>query len=341
MQHEITERTDLLNKKGHLIQKGWAKSLILNYNRKNVNAGKFRIKEWDYYAILHPDFGIAFTIADIGYLGICTVAWLNFKDQQRTAVNEDDIKLFTKGLLNLPNTSENGDVVFKGKKTTMKFEKRNENRILSVDFPEFLNGKGVKGKITLYQDPNMDSMVIATPFKRKTKFYYNQKINCMPAKGEIIIGDQTFTFTEDKCFGVLDWGRGVWTYKNIWYWGSASGLVNGVPFGFNIGYGFGDTSNASENMLFYNGKAHKLDEVEFHINTKNYIKPWEFTSNDGRFEMKFKPIIDRYGKMNLLILKTSQHQVFGHYTGKVKLDNGTELKIKNLLGFAEEVRNRW
>ena len=45
-----------------------------------------------------------------------------------------------------------------------------------------------------------------------------------------------------RAFGVLDWGRGVWTYHNVWYWGSASGLVDGVPFGFNIGYGFGDTS---------------------------------------------------------------------------------------------------
>ena len=64
---------------------------------------------------------------------------------------------------------------------------------------------------------------------------------------------------------MLDWGRGVWTYHNTWYWGSASGQVDGVPFGWNIGYGFGDTSAASENMLFYGGKAHKLSQVTFHI----------------------------------------------------------------------------
>ncbi|MEI3102134.1 MAG: DUF2804 family protein [Oscillospiraceae bacterium] len=64
---------------------------------------------------------------------------------------------------------------------------------------------------------------------------------------------------------MLDWGRGVWTYHNTWYWGSASYHVNGVPFGWNIGYGFGDTSAASENMLFYKGKAHKLSQVKFNI----------------------------------------------------------------------------
>ena len=34
--------------------------------------------------------------------------------------------------------------------------------------------------------------------------------------------------------------------------------MDGVPFGWNIGYGFGDNSVATENMLFYEGKAHKL-----------------------------------------------------------------------------------
>ena len=98
---------------------------------------------------------------------------------------------------------------------------------------------------------------------------------------------------------MLDWGRGVWTYKNTWYWGSASGLVDGERFGFNIGYGFGNTSAASENMLFYKGRAHKLSQVIFHIPgdggraTPDYMRPWTFTSDDGRFEMDYTPVLDR------------------------------------------------
>ena len=43
-------------------------------------------------------------------------------------------------------------------------------------------------------------------------------------------------------------------------WGSASGELDGAPFGWNIGYGFGNTSAATENVLFYDGKIHKLGE---------------------------------------------------------------------------------
>jgi hypothetical protein len=77
------------------------------------------------------------------------------------------------------------------------------------------------------------------------------------------------------------------------------------------------------------------------MDVNDYMKPWKFTSSDGRFEMDFEPILDRYGNFNLLFIKSVQHQVFGWFSGKVVLDDGTELKVENFLGFAEDVYNRW
>lgn len=163
----------------------------------------------------------------------------------------------------------------------------------------------------------------------------------MPAAGELFLGSRKIEFNPETSFGVLDWGRGVWTYNNTWYWGSASGKVNGNLFGFNIGYGFGDTSRATENLLFFNGKVHKLDQVKFHIPDGDFLQPWKFSSNDARFEMDFKPIIDRNSNTNLLFIQSDQHQVFGRFSGKALLDDGREIIIKDFLGFAEKVKNRW
>lgn len=94
-------------------------------------------------------------------------------------------------------------------------------------------------------------MVIATPWKeKKTAFYYNQKINCMPAKGKMEYDGKIYRFDPSTDFGTLDWGRGVWTYDNRWYWGSGNQMIDGKPFGFNIGYGFGDTTAASGKYAF-------------------------------------------------------------------------------------------
>ena len=68
---------------------------------------------------------------------------------------------------------------------------------------------------------------------------------------------------------------------------------------------------------------------------------WTFTSSDGRFEMDFEPVLDRAACLDYKVIVSDQHQVFGHFTGQVVLDDGTVLQVKNLLGFAEKVYNKW
>ncbi len=339
LQHEITQTGPLLDAQGRPAQKGWARNLLLRYDRKAIKASSWRIKEWDYYCILEKDFGIALTVADNSYLSLIAVNVFDFINHTETT--DMVIIPFTMGKLNMPSSSSEGDIVIGHKKLNLSFRHNDGKRQLDVDFPSFHKGKGLKGSFTLTPQ-NQDSMVIVTPFKDDPlAFYYNQKINCLAAEGAFVFGEKTYTFQADKATAVLDWGRGVWTYKNRWYWGSASGYIDGKPFGFNIGYGFGDTSAASENMLFYNGVAHKLDQVEFHMNTNDYLQPWKFTSNDGRFELDFEPAIDRYSNTNLLLLQSKQHQVFGYFSGTVILDDGTPLRLDRFLGFAEDVFNRW
>ena len=206
------------------------------------------------------------------------------------------------------------------------------------------NGAAIASRIRLTEEPK-DSIVIATPFEKPRHFYYNQKINCLRAEGSVSLGDETWRFDPTDAFAVLDWGRGVWTYHNTWYWSSASGALDGVPFGFNLGYGFGDTSAATENALFYGGRLHKLEEVDFGIPQKDgkpdFLSPWHFTSSDGRFTAEFRPILDRAACTDFKVLKSDQHQVFGRFTGECVLDDGTALSFRDFPGFAEQVENKW
>ena len=87
--------------------------------------------------------------------------------------------------------------------------------------------------------------------------------------------------------------------------------------------------------------AHKIDDVKFNI-SDNFIDAWTFTSSDGRFEMSFEPIIDRSDYTSVLdLIVTNQHQVFGKMTGKAVLDDGTVIRIKDFLCFAEKVHNKY
>lgn len=337
--HEVTTVQPLLKEDGSLREPGWSKNLVQIYNRNQIKAPKFRIKEWDYYLVLNEEFAGAFTISDDGYIGLQSVSLLNFKEGWEHT--ETILNPFPMGKYKLPSTSEMGNTIYKDKRLHMRFLVKQGERRIQCKFKNFYQGKEFSCDIRLEQ-PKMDTMVIATPWKeKKTAFYYNQKINCMPASGTMTYDGRTYTFSKETDFGTLDWGRGVWTYDNRWYWGSGNTVVDGKPFGFNIGYGFGDTSAASENMLFYDGRCHKLDDVTFHIPKDDYMKPWTFSSSDGRFEMDFVPVLDRAAHTAALIIETDQHQVFGLMSGKAILDDGKIIELKDVLCFAEDVHNRY
>ena len=343
MQHRLTPGP-LLDEKGHLTEAGYATSLVKRYDRSAIKGGALRIKEWDYYCAISGDIVLALTIADNSYMSLDSVSLLNLSTGFQHTWSA--MGVMTLGKRGFPATSVKGDVAVETPKYALRFENDGEKRVLTARVDNFKDGKPLTARLTLTDVPR-DSMVIATPFPAKaTAFYYNQKINCLRAEGDVTYDGQTHLFRPEDSFAVLDWGRGVWTYANTWYWGSASGLVDGVRFGMNLGYGFGDTSKASENMLFYDGVAHKLEEITFHIpqtadGKDDFLKPWQVKDSEGRLELTFTPILDRASLTSVLVIESDQHQVFGRFNGKAVLDDGTVVEIKDLVGFAEKVKNKW
>lgn len=336
--HEVTKRQRLLNEKGHIAEPGWARKLVWEYRRSDIKAPKFRIKEWDYYLVTAKDFGIAMTIGDLGYIGMESASFFDFKEGWEHT--ESVLATMPMGKMKMPSDSSAGVSEYRDGRVHLKAVVENGARHITCDFKNFHGEGDLRFDIVLEQ-PEMDSMVIATPWKKRTCFYYNQKINCLPASGWVEYQGKRYEFRPDTDFGTLDWGRGVWTYDNIWYWGTGNGLVNGKPFGLNIGYGFGDTTAASENLVIYEGKAHKLDDITIHLDRSDYLKPWKITSSDGRFEMDFKPLFDRAAETDFKIIGSWQHQVFGYLTGTVVLDDGEKLELKDFLCGVEVVRNKY
>lgn len=331
---------NLLDEFGNLVESGYATSLVKTYERSLMKKHKMRIKEWDYYYLGNDEIGIALTIADNSYMSLMSVSYLDFKE--KTETTKSVMNFMTKGKTKLPSTSKIGDVSFKNKKINISFLNDGKYRLLSCLMPKFKNGLDLTIDLQIEGEP-AESMVIATPFDKKGYYYYNQKINCLHATGTIKLGDVSIEVND--FMGVLDWGRGIWTYKNTWYWSSMSGIIDGVDVGFNLGYGFGCNTSATENMIFYNKVAYKVDEVVFNIPTTekgqcDFLKEWSISSNDGKIDLKFVPIVDRFSDSNAVIIRSLQHQVFGHFSGTLMV-NGQKLVITDMMGFAEKVYNRW
>ena len=341
-QHEITRARPLLDSRGNIAEPGYAKRLLPVYRRADVKAPAYRIKEWDYYLVNNGRYALALTVADNGYMGMDSISFLDFENHWQQTLSP--MCAFPMGRRKLPESSQTGDVAVSGKGYELAFRHTSEGRLLLFKMENFASGRPIEGRVLLTEEPE-ESMVICTPFHKRGHFYFNQKINCLRASGWVSVRGQRREFEPETAFAVLDWGRGVCTYHNTWYWGSASGLAEGETFGWNIGYGFGDTSVATENMLFFAGKAHKLGRVTFNIPRRggelDYMSPWTFSSDDSRFEMDFRPVLDRAACTDFRLLKSDQHQVFGRFTGTAVLDGGRRIRVKDFPGFAERVENKW
>ncbi|MDR0854926.1 MAG: DUF2804 domain-containing protein [Christensenellaceae bacterium] len=346
-QNEITTPQKVLNEKGDIANPGWAKRPLYEYHKKDIGTSKWRLKEWDCFVIWNQEVGMTLTISDVAFIGIGSILINDFYTAKKP-VSVNAIKPFPLGNLNLPESSYTESTVeIKSGGVELKFERTKEGRHLTGSAKKFgKEKKPISVDLTLF-DESPDTTYIATPFDKPAHFYFNQKINCMKVKGTVVWGDRVIEFKPEETLATLDWGRGVWTYENIWLWSSFNTyLEDGSTLGWNLGYGFGDTRAATENILFYNGVAHKLDEVFFDSpylpNGKDdFETPFDATSNDGRFEVHFEPVFDSSQPLNIGVVAFAGHSIFGKFSGKVVLDDGTVVEFKDRMGFWEKFHNKW
>jgi hypothetical protein len=347
METELFSPSALLTPTGELAQIGWARQALLDCNLEQAAFypaalrffQRFRLKRWDYYAVFTPRRFFSATIADLGYAANVFVYTM---DWSTTHLHEEGLVLPASSV-RLPRNSDTGETVFEGKQARLRFRAEAGVRSVQVDWPGFDGGKGIHADLALHCPPEQESMAIVIPIPKK-RFYYNRKINCLPAEGTLEYGGEKETVDPRESLASLDWGRGVWEYRSYWNWASASGLLaDGRRVGLNLGCGFGDLSRAGENALVLDGKIHKLGPVKFDYTTGDYMRPWKFYDSAGshRIDLTFTPFKERVAQSNLLVIFSEVHQMFGRYTGCVTADNGEEIHIDGLVGFAEEHHARW
>jgi len=172
MEQKKLTKGKLLNVFGNLDDVGYATSLVRDYAREDIKAGKMRIKEWDYYYIGNNFYGVALTIADNSYMGMGSVSILDFRDGFWKTKSQ--ITLFPMGKTNLPPTSAIGDCHFKKGNMEISFFNDGTKRRLLAKVKNYLSGQDFNCDITLSEEPK-DSMVIATPFFKKKAFLLQSK----------------------------------------------------------------------------------------------------------------------------------------------------------------------
>ena len=341
IQNEILGSPSILDDDGIPQNFGWSRQPRFFYDPVLASAPRRRLTEADRYIIHSPTHMVVFEVRDDGYLGYMGISVISLRDKKRST--QIIQTLVPMGRFDLPTSSTTGSVRWRKKKSILDFVCMDGGyRIIKADIPKFGRHRSLRGALVLSEPTAAESIVTNQQWRNeKTVFRYSR---CSPwywAEGVIQFGSSEIIFTRGNGWGVFDWNRSIRPKGDARYWATACGMSGNSQIGFSIGYSLADSSNGTENGFFIDGKLHKLDQVTFHIPLSNWFSHWRFTSSDNRLEMTFYPHQERLEKRSLLLYSATRRQVFGFFSGKMQLDDGSIVDFHNLTGFAEHSKMRY
>ena len=342
MQNKLTEFQILPNEQGRIVEPGWAAKLVFDYCPRNIVQERMKIREWDSYILISSsgDYALTMHIADNRALGQVSACFYDIKNKAKYECYNP--KPLHGGSITLSKTSESGSSVYKGLFCEFMCLVNSSDRHLYCNYSKVFNAS-IEANVHVNRDSSSESVSVLIPMNDdKTQFCCNQVIACMPVSGSVTVNSQNFEFDSGADFAVLDWGRGVWTKncRRIHCVGNA--LVNGKPFGFNIGYGFGNTDAATENAFFYDGVCHKLDKIfiDYPCADDNY-KMCTVRSNDKRFEMKIEPLYYCENEHDFTVVRQSEKIMFGRMSGTAVTEDGAKIEVKDMICYFEQSTGKY
>lgn len=331
-EREITEPVALCLPSGQLNPDavGWTRTPM--HDTSAIGAGGTawgRNKRWEYWGITLPSHILTLTVSNIDYAAVHSIL---VYDRATGEVTDRPAIVPFAGNVALPGSAQGGPASA-------------HTKALSLDLTEEAGGTRLRGRaagvsfdVFAERPEGHEALGVVVPWSQK-RFQYTLKDVARPATGWLEVGGTRVELPAGESWAVLDHGRGRWPYRMIWNWGAASGYTDGHTLGLQIGGRWTDGSGSTENALLVDGRLHKIsEELDWRYDESDWLAPWHITGELA--DLVFTPFWDRVSATELGVFGSHGHQCFGHYDGWVQTESG-RIRIENLLGWAEDVRNRW
>jgi hypothetical protein len=333
---EITKPVLLCDTDGLLNREavGWSRHPVHTCNLQPTLARK---KKWNYWAVTSEELLFSATIADVERLQLCG-AYLFHRRSKR---HIDTGAIVPAGTISIPETVA-GDMAIDHPRLSVSLTDVGAGTRIRAEAPDF-GGVPLRADILVERPAGHETLNVVIPWADDC-FQYTSKQNTLPASGFIELGDERYELGAPDAFGCLDYGRGVWPLHTTWNWGAASGMQQGRLVGLNLGGQWTDGTRMTENGLCINGRLTKISEdLIFEYDRNDWMKPWSVrTAVTDRIDLRFDPEFERAstsGRRDSFF--TEAHQMFGTYSGTIRLDDGQPIELRDLFGWIEEHEARW
>ena len=283
------------------IKGGWARHPLWAYSRHHSSY------ERDLYIITSGSKGWT-VCASIMEAGSSYEYRITYFDRSSGKLLQKRIQRhFLKNHRVLPEASENRQSSnFSCEEMRLSFIRHNAKRNILLCAPEL---EFLDARFTLIQPEDLESLCTMRSWKdTRTAFLFDRKLNCMKASGILRLGDETVSISEDEnAFASLNIIRGRLPRKTSDRWLTCCLSIDDHTLGIDIVPG-------GESTLVFDGSLQRIASVKEETGK-------EFRSSDGRLDLSFSIIPSS---------ETVSDMQFGYCTGKVTLDDGTVIDVRDV-----------
>ncbi len=330
---ELYEPIDLCDGTGrlHPTARGWARRPLVY---ANLSGSWLRKKKWNFLNWISPEFVFSVTLANIDYVAFCSVNFMDFE----TGESLSGMTLARPGAVAMPESVER-TVQFRQGSTL--YSNRNEGGDMVVRFQGTIRGRKIDADFIVRKPPGHESLSVVVPWS-ETRFQLNCKENTLPCEGTVLVGNRRYGMDPGNCHGVQDFGRGIWPYRSFWNWGVCSGVQEGRAIGVNVGAKWTTGTGANENALCIDGRLQKImEDLVWEYDPKAPQSPWRVRSvHTDVIDMELRPVVMHRPGLNLGVVSSGGVCAFGFWSGRIRFGD-EEIKIRDLVGWAEEFAHRW
>lgn len=338
-ERELTAPVDLCTPDGDRLNPdavGWSRRPL---HRANL-AGRFGTnKRWDYWAILAGDLVVSSVYADVDHLGLADVWWCD-----------------------VPGGRTGGAAVVVGPGEGIALPERPATAPLRIDRDGLAlditdddagtrivatwrepDGRLARLDVAVVLPAGHESLNVVIPWSDEL-FNYTSKHQARPATGSLTVGEEMWEIggAAGDAWGVLDVGRGRWPADITWNWGGGAGRVGDHVVGLQFGAKWTAGTGLTENGVIVDGRLSKIGrELEWHYDWYEPMRPWRIVDPGGQLDVTLAPRHDKHTVLPGRDRGSETHQVFGTWSGRLRTDDGLELDLHDLQGFAEEARQEW
>jgi len=331
---EIIAPVDLCDAHGRLnpAAVGWSRQPLV---RANLSGHWLRKKRWNFWNWISPRFVFSVTLADIDYTAFCQMTFTDFESGQSLSANAS----VRPGSIPLPEQVERTVEFHRG---GLEYANANEGGDMRVHFAGAAKrGERVEADFVVRRPAGHESLNLVVPWSQD-RFQLNSKHNTLPSEGSVTVAGRRYEMRPEECHAVQDFGRGVWPYRSFWNWGVATGTQDGRLIGVNFGGKWTTGTGINENALMIDGKLHKImEDLVWTYDPRDWRRPWHVrTAHSRTLDLTLAPVSAHTPMINLGLIRSGGVCAFGTWQGRLRFDD-EELRVRDLIGWAEEFIHRW